>query len=309
MEDLKGIPGAAAWTKVEPVLKGWSADLKYSVEDATGRRLLLRVAEGKDYSGKLAEFQMIQRVNALNFPMSQALEIGTWGKGEEQQTYMLLSWVDGQPLEECLSSFSEEKQYELGLEAGRILKQIHSLPVTEPQPDWEPNMQRKILQRIESYEEICPFRVKGDGAVLAFIRENIGVVADVQQVLQHGDFHIGNHIYTRAGGIGVIDFNRWDIGDYAEEFLKVQFFDRERSVTFARGKLDGYFGGQPPKAFWVRHALYVAYVSLFSIQWAIPFGSADVEGMQERLRMTLADYDGFERLIPRWYDGEQSEKA
>ena len=36
---------------------------------------------------------------------------------------------------------------------------------------------------------------------------------------QHGDFHPGNLIYMENGEIGVIDFNRWEVGDPYEEFL------------------------------------------------------------------------------------------
>ncbi|WP_217492856.1 phosphotransferase [Bacillus sp. FJAT-27264] len=301
MERLLGIPGASAWMKIEPVLKGWSNDKKYYIEDTGGRKLLLRVSDGKNHAQKQAEYELIRMVNKLDFPMSRAVDFGAWGEGAERSTYMLLTWVEGQPLEDCLLSLAEEQQYALGVEAGRILKQIHAIPNNCDLTNWESRMQAKILQRVEAYENGYPFRIEGDEMAIAFVRKHIGAISQVEKVYQHGDFHIGNHIYTSEGRIGVIDFNRWDNGDYAEEFYKLQAFDRERSIAFTRGKLDGYFGGPPPEDFWIRHALYVAYTALYSIQWAIPFGTADIEGMQARCRMAFEDYDHFQRLVPHWY--------
>lgn len=298
MEALQGIPGAENWITIEPVLKGWSDDKKFYIEDKAGRKLLLRLSPGHLLQGKQAEYEAVKRFNQLGFPMSRAIECGACGKG--QYTYMLLTWVEGRPLDEVLLTLESAEQYRLGVEAGQILRQIHSLPCADAPADWEQGMQAKILRRIKDYE-VCPYRVEGDMQAIAFVKEHVGLIHGVQMVHQHGDFHIGNLIYTPEGGIGVIDFNRWDIGDYADEFCKLQIFDREVSIPFAKGRLKGYFGGEPPGEFWKRQALYVAYTSLFSIQWAIPFGSEDIGGMIMRCRQALEDYSHFTTWIPRWY--------
>ncbi|UQZ34890.1 aminoglycoside phosphotransferase [Paenibacillus sp. PK3_47] len=298
MEALQDIPGSEDWVTVEPVLKGWSSDQKYYIEDKAGRKLLLRLSSARALEGKRAEFEVVKLFNQLDFPMSQAIDCGVCSKGK--YTYMLLTWVEGRPLEGKLADLDPGEQYRLGEEAGRMLKQLHSLPCAGTPDEWEQAMQAKILRRIQEYEE-CPYRVEGDGQAIAFVKKHVSLIHQVAKVYQHGDFHIGNLIHTPEGGIGVIDFNRWDIGDYAEEFCKLQIFDRERSIPFALGRLKGYFGGEPPEEFWKRQALYVAYVSLFSIQWAVPFGAEDIEGMQIRCRQALEDYRNFTTWIPRWY--------
>ncbi len=305
MDFVSGIPGAESWTTAEPVLKGWSSDRKFYVENQAGSRLLLRLSAGHTLHRKQQEYEAIQRFNGLGFPMSRAVDFGIYGEGEggEQCVYMLLTWVDGVPLEERLPGLPPEEQYRLGAEAGRILKQMHTIPVEEELPHWEADMQSTILSRIKEYEN-CPYRLEGDQQVIAFVRQNIGLIHNVEKVYHHGDFHVGNLIYTPEGKIGVIDFNRWDIGDYAEEFYKLQIFDRERSIPFAAGKLEGYFGGPPPEAFWKRQALYVAYTSLYSIKWSIPYGAADVQDMMARCRLALSDYDHFRRTVPGWYLGD-----
>lgn len=298
MEAFQEIPGAQGWSMIEPVHKGWSSDQKFYIEDKSGCKLLLRLSSGRDLQRKQAEYEAVKRFNTLGFPMSRAIDCGTCGQGE--YVYMLLTWVEGEPLEERLLELASAEQYRLGEEAGRMLKEMHLLPGAHAPAGWEQAMQSKILRRIKEYEE-CPYRVEGDEQVIAFVKANVSLIHQVEIVYQHGDFHIGNLIYTPEGGIGVIDFNRWDIGDYADEFCKLQIFDRERSVPFARGRLKGYFGGEPPEEFWKRQALYVAYTSLFSILWSIPFGSADIEGMIVRCRQAMEDYGHFTTWIPRWY--------
>ncbi|MNO33513.1 Phosphotransferase enzyme family protein [compost metagenome] len=302
MDAISGIPGAESWTKIEPVLKGWSSDRKFYVEDQAGRKLLLRLSPAGSLHRKQREYEAILRFNGLDFPMSRAVDCGICctSEGSERYVYMLLTWVKGVPLEERLPGLPPEEQYRLGAESGRILKQMHSIPVEEELPHWEADMQAKILSRIREYED-CPYHLEGEQHVIAFVKQNIGVIHQVEKVHHHGDFHIGNLICTPEGRIGVIDFNRWDIGDYAEEFYKLQIFDRERSIPFAKGKLEGYFGGTPPEDFWKRQALYVAYTSLYSIKWSIPYGAADIKDMMDRCRLALRDYDGFRRSIPRWY--------
>lgn len=302
MCDLYDIPNYETWTKIEPVLKGWSSDEKFYVEDQEGRKLLLRLSSNEDLERKQREFDIIQRVNQLELPMSRVIDLGVCSHG--RSIYMLLTWVEGCSLQDCLRSFTQTKQYELGVEAGRMLKLIHSIPNPTYMLDWENELRSKLISRVEQYES-CPYRVKGDEAAIAFVRENIGLLSNLQRVYRHGDFHIGNLIYTDQGQIGLIDFNRCDIGDYVEEFYKLQAFDREWSVPFSRGKLDGYFEGTPPEDFWKRHTLYVAYSSLYSIVWAIPYGLNDVEGMLARCEVAFEDYDHFTRIIPRWYTEEQ----
>ncbi len=55
--------------------------------------------------------------------MSMPKELGTCNEGKS--VYMLLSWMNGDDLEEVLPRFSERKQYMLGRQAGSILGSGH----------------------------------------------------------------------------------------------------------------------------------------------------------------------------------------
>ncbi len=293
---FQDIPGSERWRSVESVNKGWSSDKKFRVETGTGERLLLRLSDAAQYGAKRREYAIIAKYAALGFDMSRPVDFGTCAEG----VYMLLSWVEGRDLEAVLPELSESEQYRLGRAAGDILRRIHALPVDGRDLPTDTKRAKKLRQ-LDRYEA-SGVRVSGDGPAIRFVREHIDRIWQEPPVYQHGDFHPGNLIYRPDGALGVIDFNRWEVGDPWEEFYKLQSFARETSVPYCVGQIDAYFGDDVPPDFWDTLAVYVAHASLFSIAWAEPFGAADVAGMTRRCRVAMADYDGFTRSIPKWYE-------
>ena len=134
------------------------------------------------------------------------------------------------------------------------------------------------------------------------MKENIDQIWKAPPVYMHGDFHPGNLIYMADSSIGVIDFNRWEVGDPYEEFYKLESFGTEVSIPYCIGQIDAYFNDSVPMDFWVANAVYVAQASLFSIKWAEKFGQRDIDGMVTRAERALADFDDFRRIIPVWYE-------
>ena len=284
------------WRSVEPVAKGWSSDRKYRIETDRGETLLLRLSDASKLEAKKKEFEIIQKNAALGFPMSQPIDFGV----QDDQVYMLLSWVDGEDLETVLPRLPEAEQHRLGREAGAILKQIHSLPVDPADLPKQTKRERRLWQ-LSQYEQ-SRLRLEHDETAVQYVKDNIGLIWSQPPVYQHGDFHPGNLIYQPDGSIGVIDFNRWEVGDPWEEFYKLQSFGKEVSVPYCVGQINAYFDGDPPEDFWRVLAVYVAWSSLFSIKWAEQFGSEEIAGMVRRCKAAFADYDGFRRIIPRWYE-------
>ena len=73
-------------------------------------------------------------------------------------------------------------------------------------------------------------------------------------------------------------------------------------MPYCLGQIRAYFDDDVPDSFWQAQAVYVAHASLYSILWARPFGEKDVAGMVRRCELAMADYEGFSRLVPRWFD-------
>lgn len=283
--------------KLEKVTYGWSSDEKYHVTDVSGKQYLVRFSKKESLEQKKQEFRIIQKMNTLDFTMSQVVEVGY--SEELDKIYMVFTWVEGEMLSQRILNMSEEKQYLLGKEAGEMLKKIHEIPVECMDLPQNSLVDKKIRQ-LKAYTE-CLNRVEKDEYAISYIMENVGLLKQEKIVYKHGDFHMGNLIFMPNGKIGVIDFNRIDCGEAYEEFQKIQLFEVEVSIPFSIGKLKGYFGGEIPKEFWQLQKWYVAHSSLFSIKWAEQFGQKEVDGMIERYRMAAKDYDNFRLLIPRWY--------
>ena len=293
-----GIGSSEGWLSAEPVKKGWSKDEKYLVRDGNGRSLLLRLSDIERADAKRREFEMIRKFAGTGVRMSKPIEFGVCEGGS--RVFMLLTWLEGRDLESVLPELPEDEQYLLGREAGRILKSFHSIPLDKEDIP-AVTKRKKKLDQLARYEA-SSVRVPGDEPVIRFVRENIGAIWRTPPTYLHGDFHPGNLIFQPDGGIGVIDFNRWEVGDPYEEFYKLESFGREVSIPYARGQISAYFNDIVPEEFWEALAVYSAHASLYSVKWAEQFGQKDIDGMVRRYHTAMEDFDGFTRVVPKWFD-------
>lgn len=297
-KQFSDIPGIETWESVELLNKGWSTDKKYIVKTKAGEKLLLRIADAESFEEKKKEYEIICKYATLGFEMSKPIAFGLCDKGE--YTYMLLSWVEGEDLEEALPKLSEEEQYKLGRSAGRILRQIHGISVAKADVPAETKKTKKLTQ-LERYEQ-STVRIEDDETAVQYVKDNIDKLWLEPPVYMHGDFHPGNLIFTPQKVLGVIDFNRWEVGDPYEEFYKLESFGVEVSVPYSVGQIDAYFDDNVPMQFWETLAVYVAHASLYSIKWAEKFGQEDIDGMVRRCLAAMEHYDGFKKVIPSWYE-------
>ena len=281
----------------EVIRKGWSEDRKYCVTDADGQRYLLRVSDPSLAERKKAEQQAMERLSGLGIPMCDPVAFGTDNEG----VWSLQRWIDGADAEERIPQLPEDEQYHYGLDAGRILTVIHSLPAPEGREDWGLRFNRKIDRKQKQYLS-CPLRYEHDQGFLSCIEENRHLLQGRPQCFQHGDYHIGNMMIDGDGVLTVIDFNRWDYGDPFEEFSRIVWC-AQCSPLFASGMVDGYFDGQVPMEFWRLLALYMSVNALSSLPWAIPFGEKEIQVMLRNALQMNEWYDGMTRVVPRWYCG------
>jgi aminoglycoside phosphotransferase (APT) family kinase protein len=294
------IPASNSWKSIEKVEKGWSSDEKYQVLTADGTRLLLRLSVISELEDKRREYEIIQKFASIGFEMSRPVVFGTCADGTK--TYMLLTWVEGQDLESALPRLPEAEQYALGRKAGRILRSIHELPLPAEVIPMETKLAKKERQ-LRRYLN-SSLRLPEDQPAVDFFERHKDLIWKQPPTYLHGDFHPGNMILTPSGELGIIDFNRWEIGDPYEEFYKLESFGTESSIPYCIGQIDAYFDDAIPEEFWKTMAVYVAHASLFSIVWAEKFGQKDIDEMVLRCRRALEDYDNFQQSLPKWYKRE-----
>lgn len=278
----------------ELINKGWSCDKKYCVTTTDGVKYLLRVTPKEKSANRAEMFRMQQQVAALGVPMCRPIEIGSCDEG----LYTVQTWVDGKDAEEIIPHLNNSEQYAYGLEAGRILKVIHSIPAPENQPDWEQRFNAKIDCKIEMYND-CHVKFEGAEDIMAYIESNRFLLSNRRQSYQHGDYHIGNMMIEK-NKIVIIDFDRYDFGDPWEEFNRIVWC-AQASPIFASGIINGYFDNEVPLEFWKLLALYISSNMLSSIPWAIPFGESEVNTMLNQAKDVLSWYNNMHNPIPTWY--------
>ena len=280
-------------TKIE---KGWSGDEKFLLEKGR-EKLLLRMSDISKYEQKQYEFETFKKLELLDIPTSRPIDFGIDDEG--CHVWMVLTWVEGQDLKELILNFSQKDQYNLGLEAGKILQRIHEIEIIEPANSWEERFNVKINHKLKMYDE-CKFKIPGGEAFKIYIEENRHLLRGRPQCFNHGDYHISNMILTPNDKLIPIDFNRLDYGDPWDDFNRIVFC-KEISPAFATGRVDGYFNCIVPYEFWRLLALYLSTNALSSIPWAINFGEQEVAFMTMLAINVLKDYDNMKTYIPAWY--------
>jgi aminoglycoside phosphotransferase (APT) family kinase protein len=278
-----------------PIEKGWSGDRKYCAITGDGEKYLLRISPAERLERKHREFENMKRVARLGIPMCLPVEFGSCEEG----VYSLQSWVDGEDAESVLSAAIPLDQYRYGLDAGRILKKIHSIPAPENTQSWYLRFNAKIDRKLAMYKN-CPLKYENGECLLEYIFENRQLLADRPQTYQHGDYHVGNMMIDREGTLTVIDFDRDDYGDPWEEFNRI-VWSAQAAPAFAAGMVDGYFDGEIPEGFWRLLALYICSNTLSSLPWAIPFGEEEVLVMRRQAAEVLQWYDNMCTVVPSWY--------
>ena len=278
----------------ELVDKGWSGDQKYRAFTDDGQEYLLRISPVEKKDRRAGEFARMEQVCALGIPMCDPYEFGICDEG----FYQILRWIDGEDAEPLIPTLSPEKQYAYGLDAGRILAKLHTLPPAPGIPEWEEKFNAKIDRKIAAYEA-CPLKYEGGEAFLRFLSENRHLLRNRPQTYQHGDFHIGNMMIA-DGKLVVIDFDRFDFGDPWEEFNRICWC-AQKAPYFASGRVDGYFDGKVPREFWQLLAMYISSNTLSSVPWAIPFGEEQIGVILRQAKEVIDWYDGMKKDIPSWY--------
>ena len=281
--------------RLEAIDKGWSGDKKYHIFTDSGAEYLLRVSPVERLERRRAEFARMEQAAALGIPMCDPVEFGVCDEG----VYQILRWIDGQDAEPLMPTLPPERQYAYGLDAGRILAKLHTLPPSPGIPEWEEKFNAKIDRKIAMYAA-CPLNYEGGEAFLRYLAENRHLLKGRPQTYQHGDYHIGNMMIDSRGVLTVIDFDRDDSGDPWEEFNRIVWC-AQAAPTFASGMVDGYFGGTVPVEFWRLLALYICSNTLSSLPWAVPFGDRQIAVMREQAAQVLHWYDNMARYVPRWY--------
>jgi len=293
IEELKN----RTYKVVKEIKKGWSSDKKYFIQTIDNQKLLMRVSDIELLEAREIEFEYMKKLFNFGIPMSKPLQFGICK--DSQHVYTLLSWIDGEDAEIILPKLTTEEQYNLGYNAGNLLRKIHSISAPTDCEDWNIRYNRKIDNKINNYNN-CNIKIPNGDKIIEYIIANRHLLEIRPQTFQHGDFHIGNLILSNNNQVYVIDFNRSDFGDPWEEFNRIPFCAR-KSPAFAKGRIDGYFDNNVTDDFFKLMTLYICVNTISSIPWAIPHGEKEVETMLNIANQIMLWHDNMRSAIPAWY--------
>lgn len=294
INDLNKLIPNYNFQNIEHFEKGWSEDKKFILKDGQNKKYLLRLSPQEKYEQTKMQIDLINKCMSLNLPVQQLIEHGEL----ENEYYTLFEWINGNEASSVLPQLDEEIQFQLGLEAGRILKAIHSIPCHESW-NWREYFLKKIERKIETYNA-CDDHYDNDTVLFEVIEQYQNRLTDKQLVYHHGDYHVGNMVIDDNGKLWIIDFDRCSVGEPFEEFNRISWCVNT-SEAFSRGRVDGYFGHTVPLEFWELLIIYISTNILSSLPWAIPFGESQVQVMKDEYLVQYRQYDGFTKVIPNWY--------
>lgn len=279
----------------EQIRKEGDAPQKFCVSAPDHTKYLLRIAGDGERSVSEDMFRMQQKAAAAGIPMSRPVEMGTWGKEE----YILETWIDGTNAERAMPGLPEARQYAYGLEAGRILRKLHSIPVPEIGETAEPMICRRLEEKLQAYREE-PEKYEKAYMFAEFLNENLSLLEKRPRSCLHGDCHPGNMIISRSGRLFFIGFSRSFYGDPWEEFRYIGRCVRN-SPLFSSGMINGYFDGDVPEKFWKVLLTYISAGLLSSMYRTVPCMGERENALAGEAEKVLAWYDNLRNPVPSWY--------
>ena len=285
----------AGFDKAEKIARGMAGDEKYHCFRG-GEEFLLRIADGEDYEEKEREFEHLKKLGEVGLPVPKCIELT---KSDDGKVFTLLSWIPGEEAEKLIPNMNLEEQYELGKQAGSILRKIHdAAPVKNDSKNWYERYFEVITPRIDAYKnEGIPF--EGSDKILGFIEENKHLMKSRPLCHHHGDYHSGNLI-VNDGKLWVIDWHTMDFDSIGDPWYEFNRLDT-RYPEFAKGQIDAYFDDDVPDEFWRLFALYISVSAITSIVWAKYWAPDKLDDIMGLNRSVLNLFDNMANPIPKWY--------
>ncbi len=200
----------------------------------------------------------------------------------EDKVYTFFKFVDFTPLSEYLKTISERKQYELGIVAGRALRNIHNTTISVDTNSVEISDVKDIYSKLKNSSNKRALKI------LKYVEENIHLLNNRQKSFLHGDYSInsfGMDIYE----FFVFNFDKSCYDDKYKDFLSINF-NANISKYFTTGELIGYFDKKIPVTFFNILALY-KIIEIIS----------DKDFDDNNVEYILALYDNMTNVVPKWY--------
>ncbi|MBM7702903.1 aminoglycoside phosphotransferase family protein [Metabacillus iocasae] len=121
--------------------------------------MFLRASHIQHLKKRKQEFELLKELEKQHIPAQQPL----WFEAVEDihTCFMVVTYIDGEPASETFTRLTNEKQYDIGVEAGRVLKKIHQLKAPSSVQSWGERQRTKFQRYVREYEK-SSFTLQGD---------------------------------------------------------------------------------------------------------------------------------------------------
>lgn len=296
MKFLKDIIEKYNISFVEPLTKGWSKDKKY-ILTSKDKKYLLRLSNISLYNKKKEQFELLKKIEKLDINCSRPVE---FGKLDEENIYMILTYLEGESCEDVLPRLTNEEAYKLGIEAGQVLQKLHNIPVDTSNMSWKEKYKEKIPRKIKALKE-CKYKLPLEDFLIDYFISKSYLMEDRPLKFSHGDFHAGNMI-VHKGKIGIIDFDKNTISDPYDE-LKPFCWNVFKSEYFETGLINGYFNNKIPEDFFKILKYYSVESLISQLPWSVQFGEEDIKTAYKVYDAMIKWWGNFNLDVPTWYKG------
>ena len=295
---MRDIPGFKNYAKIDLIDKGLSNDKKYYIETIDNKYLLLRVSDISEYDRKKAAYERMTRMDKQGIPMSRPIDFGICDNGKS--VYQLLTWCDGEVLDDVLTAFSETEQYQIGIKAGETLRKIHSVPIAGADittENWNERYSSFMDESINGFHK-TGVKIENAELILDYFKNNRYLLKTRPQCYIHGDYHTGNLLITSEWNLSVIDWEIHLFNSYADPWYEVGV---KETPHFSTGLIRGYFNGEPPEEYWQVLAFYDSIGALSAITWAYYHHPKFLNEMIINVEKVLTRYNNMQNYTPMEY--------
>lgn len=267
------------------------------------RRLYLVTIEGKKFLLITDDISYFDREGAIaafadrafregGVYVSYPVEVGPYA--EESRVYSLYNFFSGDNLARRLPEFYTPQQHELGIEAGKQLKKLHSLS-PEDGDETSEETQDDIFLLLARLDE-KNIKYEGYKQAAAFMKNHAKIIKNRPVNALHGDFSANTLFLDESLNVGMFPLVCPQWGDPIKDLTALQ---DGYSLPFIKGVFKGLFDGMPPGELFELLAFYSTERALLDIDIAFTDDEKAISIL--RAQKTAADLDNYQSIIPIWY--------
>jgi aminoglycoside 3'-phosphotransferase II len=237
MKPLESIPPAwrarLAKARVEEIQSGLGGASVFRLEDASGQKQFLKIAEGEEAEALRQEIERTSWLRSQGINVPEVLDALT----DVKRTALLMSAVSGVPADENLGTPSET----IGL-LGRAMAQLHAVPVELCPFDERLSVRLTRAKADVDLGVVDPgqFDERNRGISPAHLLARlIDTIPDSEDlVVVHGDATFANIILGSSGTVGFIDCGRSGVAD---RYVDLSVIVWEIENNFGQEWIDSFF--------------------------------------------------------------------